>query len=465
MEVDLTRRGSQGFDTIEAAVKDIRAGRMVVVLDDEDRENEGDLVMAAERVTPEAINFMARHARGLICVPLTRDRLDQLMIPSMVPDNTDQLQTAFTVSVDAKKGTTTGISAADRSATVRALIDPYTRPEDLSRPGHIFPLRAREGGVLVRAGHTEASLDLARLAGLAPAGVICEIMSDDGTMARAPELHRFARHHRLRIVTIKDLIRYRQARESLIERVGECSLPTRAGTFRCLAYRSRLDQKHHVALVHGEVSSSTPVLVRVHSECLTGDVFGSLRCDCGSQLEAALDRVAAEGAGVVVYLRQEGRGIGLVNKIRAYALQEEGLDTVDANLKLGFKPDLREYGIGAQILRDLGVKRMVLLTNNPKKLIGLEGFGLEVTGRQSLSGARHAANERYLAAKRDRLGHLPEVLGEPVEQPPPGAVAARRRSARRSDPGPAPGPERAGVAAREGRSRSRGKTTRRSRDG
>ena len=403
------------FDSIADAIEDIRAGKMVVVLDDENRENEGDLVMAAERATPEAINFMATHARGLICVPMRRERLEELMIPSMVPDNTDHLKTAFTVSVDAKKGVTTGISAADRARTIAALLDPYSRPEALSRPGHIFPLRAREGGVLRRAGHTEASVDLAVLAGLYPAGVICEIMSQDGTMARAPELHRFAARHGLRILTIKDLIAYRQARETLVEQVADCPLPTAMGEFRMRAFRSRIDDKHHLALTMGEIDADTPVLVRVHSQCLTGDVFGSLRCDCGSQLVRAMDRIAAAGSGVLVYLRQEGRGIGIVNKLRAYALQDQGLDTVDANLELGFAPDLRDYGIGAQILRACGVRQMTLLTNNPRKLVGLDGFGLTVVGRESLSGEVHPENADYLRTKQHRLGHLPEVLAGAVE--------------------------------------------------
>lgn len=424
----MAREPRPRFDSIEDAIADVRAGRMVVVLDDEERENEGDLVMAAEKATPEAINFMAKFGRGLICAPMTGERLEQLMIPSMVPDNSDHLETAFTVSVDAKKKTSTGISAADRAETIRTLIDPYTRPEDLARPGHIFPLRARLGGVLARAGHTEASVDLCRLAGLYPAGVICEIMNEDGTMSRAPELHRFARRHGLRIITIKDMIRYRQARESLVDRVAECRLPTRHGEFRCVAFRSLLDQKHHLALVKGELAPDRDVLVRVHSECLTGDVFGSERCDCGSQLDAALARAARAPAAVVLYLRQEGRGIGLVNKLRAYDLQDQGLDTVEANLRLGFKPDLREYGIGAQILRALGVRRMVLMTNNPKKLIGLDGFDLEVVGRESLSGTVTEGNRRYLETKRVKLGHLPEVLVPPPRGAPRrGAGGGRAR--------------------------------------
>lgn len=400
------------FDSIAEAIEDIRAGKMVVVLDDEHRENEGDLVMAAEKVSPEAINFMAMHARGLICVPMRRERLEALSIPSMVPDNTDHLQTAFTVSVDAKKGTTTGISAADRSRTIQALIDPYSRPEDLARPGHIFPLRAQQGGVLRRAGHTEASVDLAVLAGLYPAGVICEIMNEDGTMSRTPQLFEFAQANQLKIITIKDLIEYRTQRESLVEKVAECSLPTAYGEFQVHGFRSQLDGKHHLAFVHGDIAESEEVLVRVHSECLTGDIFQSLRCDCGSQLSRALQAIVEKGAGVLVYLRQEGRGIGLINKLRAYALQEEGLDTVEANLELGFAPDLREYGIGAQILYKLGVRRMVLLTNNPKKLVGLDGFGLELVGRASLAGEANAVNRNYLEVKRDKMGHLPEVLPE-----------------------------------------------------
>lgn len=421
----MDRAGEIRFDSIEDAIARIRAGEMVVVLDDENRENEGDLVMAAEKVTPEAVNFMARYARGLICVPMRRERLEALMIPSMVPDNSDHLQTAFTVSVDAKKGTTTGISAADRAKTIAALLDPYSRPEDLARPGHIFPLRARQGGVLRRAGHTEASVDLAVLAGLYPAGVICEIMSDDGTMARTPELAEFAAEHGLAIITIEDLIEYRRRRETLVEEVAACRLPTRFGEFTLKAFRSRLDQKHHLAFVYGDVEGGESSLVRVHSECLTGDIFHSLRCDCGSQLDAALRAIVAAGAGVLVYLRQEGRGIGLVNKIRAYALQDEGLDTVDANLKLGFPPDLREYGIGAQILARCGVGKMTLLTNNPKKLVGLEGFGLEVVGRAPLSGEVSEENAGYLETKRARMGHLPEVLGDE-----PAAAEAPREGGR-----------------------------------
>lgn len=398
------------FDPIEDAIEEIRRGRMVVVLDDENRENEGDLVMAAEKATPEAVNFMARFARGLICVPMRRSRLEELMIPSMVPDNTDVLETAFTVSVDAKNGTSTGISAADRALTIQTLLDPYTRPEDLARPGHIFPLRSRQGGVLRRAGHTEASVDLAELAGLYPAGVICEIMSEDGTMARTPELAAFAREHGLKIITIEDLIKYRRARETLVEEVASCRLPTRHGEFLVRGFRSRLDGKHHLAFVYGEVTEDEPVLVRVHSECLTGDIFGSLRCDCGTQLDGALRAIAKAGKGVLVYLRQEGRGIGLINKIRAYALQDEGLDTVDANLQLGFPPDLREYGIGAQILAACGVRRMTLLTNNPKKMVGLGAFGLELAGREPLPGEVGPENARYLETKHTRLGHLPEVL-------------------------------------------------------
>jgi 3,4-dihydroxy 2-butanone 4-phosphate synthase/GTP cyclohydrolase II len=408
------------FDLIESAIRDIARGRLVIVVDDEDRENEGDLVMAAERATPRAINFMAKHGRGLICMPLTPERLDELRIPSMVPDNTDHLQTAFTVSIDARRHVTTGISAVDRATTVKTVLDPCTRPEDLVRPGHIFPLRAREGGVLRRAGHTEASVDFARLAGLKPAAVICEIMSDDGTMARAPELFRFARRHRLKIVTIKDLIHYRQKKERLVEEVARSRLPTRFGTFDLLAFRSRVDGKCHLAIVKGQIRKTDPVLVRVHSECFTGDVLGSLRCDCGWQLEASLATIARAGTGVLLYMRQEGRGIGLVNKIRAYALQDGGLDTVEANEKLGFPPDLRDYGIGAQILVSLGVRKMRLLTNNPRKIVGLTGYGLSVTERVPIVAQVNGSNHRYLQAKRDRLGHL--LAGSVPGAAPPAAA-------------------------------------------
>ena len=398
------------FNTIESAVSDIARGRMVIVVDDEDRENEGDLVMAAEKVTPRAINFMAKHGRGLICMPLTAERLDKLNVPAMVQEPDDHHKTAFTVSVDARKNVSTGISAADRAETVRVMMDPRSKPDDLVRPGHIFPLRAREGGVLRRAGHTEASVDLARLAGFAPAGVICEIMKDDGTMARVPQLVVFARKHKLKIITIKDLIHYRTKKDKLVELVAKVELPTRHGAFQLHAFQSAVDGQTHLALVKGKIKKSEPVLVRVHSECLTGDVLGSLRCDCGWQLDAALATIAREGKGVLLYMRQEGRGIGLVNKILAYALQDKGLDTVEANEKLGFAADLRDYGIGAQILVAVGVRRMRLLTNNPRKIVGLNGYGLTVVDRVPIVALPNVSNKRYLQAKRDRLGHLLENL-------------------------------------------------------
>lgn len=396
------------FERVEKAIDAIRAGKMVIVVDDEDRENEGDLVMAAELVTPEAINFMVRHARGLVCVPLSSERADALQLPLMVEADAGSMKTAFTVSVDAR-GVHTGISAEERARTVRVLADPNSRPEDLVRPGHIFPLRAKDGGVLRRAGHTEAAVDLARLAGLQPAGLICEIMNADGTMARLPQLEVFAAEHGLLLLTVQDLIRYRLARERLVRRVAEATLPTRYGTFRLLGYESEVDREPHVALVKGEVAGQQDVLVRVHSECLTGEVFGSYRCDCGPQLEAALRQIEAEGRGVLVYMRQEGRGIGLLNKIRAYALQEDGLDTVEANLSLGFPPDLRDYGIGAQILADLGLSSIRLLTNNPRKIVGLEGYGLRVVERVPLEVPANPSNHRYLETKRTKLGHLLSV--------------------------------------------------------
>ncbi|HSB71713.1 MAG TPA: bifunctional 3,4-dihydroxy-2-butanone-4-phosphate synthase/GTP cyclohydrolase II [Candidatus Methylomirabilis sp.] len=394
------------FGRIEDAIQDIRTGRMVIVVDDEDRENEGDLTIAAEKVTAKAINFMAAHGRGLICMPIIGERLDQLQIPAMVSENTSPFETAFAVSVEAKHKVSTGISAHDRAATVKTLLDPDTRPEDLARPGHMFPLRAREGGVLSRAGQTEAAVDLARLAGLYPAGVICEIMNPDGSMARVPELARFAQRHGLTMITIKDLIDYRMKREKFVSRVATTVLPTRHGAFKALLYHSQVDHKHHLALVKGEFSSIEPVLVRVHSECLTGDALGSLRCDCGAQLDRALARIAEEGKGVLLYIRQEGRGIGLANKLRAYELQDQGFDTVEANEKLGFKPDLRDYGVGAQILVDLGVSKLRLMTNNPRKIVGLEGYGLQVVERVPLLTRPTAANLGYLETKRAKLGHL-----------------------------------------------------------
>lgn len=394
------------LSSVEEAIEDIKAGRMVIIVDDEDRENEGDLAMAAERVTPEAINFMATHGKGLICVPMLGQRLEQLRLPLMVSENTARHGTAFTVSVDVIKGATTGISAYDRAATVKALIDPQTRPEDLARPGHVFPLRYMEGGVLVRAGQTEAVVDLARLAGLYPAGVICEIMADDGTMARMPQLERIAAKHGLKIVSVASIIAYRRAHEKLIERVASARLPTRYGEFTAISYRSIVDKDEHVALVKGTVSGDEPILVRVHSECLTGDVFGSLRCDCGEQMALALQAIQKEGKGVFLYMRQEGRGIGIHNKLKAYSLQDRGFDTVDANIQLGFPPDLRHYGVGAQILVDLGVRKMRLLTNNPKKVVGLESFGLELVERVPIIAPANSENKRYLEAKRIKLGHL-----------------------------------------------------------
>jgi 3,4-dihydroxy 2-butanone 4-phosphate synthase/GTP cyclohydrolase II len=397
------RRGP--FASIEEAVEAIRAGRMVIVVDDEDRENEGDLTIAAEKVTPEAINFMARHGRGLICMPMIGERLDQLEVPLMVNQNTTTFNTAFCVSIEAKQHVSTGISAADRAATVRAAIDPKTKPSDLARPGHMFPLRARDGGVMVRAGQTEAAVDLARIAGLYPAGVICEIMNEDGTMARVPELTKFARKHRLLMITIADLIQYRMRTERLIRRVATADLPTAHGAFRICAYENQLDNETHVALVRGDIADGKDVLVRVHSKCLTGDVFHSARCDCGPQLDTALARIAQEGRGVLLYLNQEGRGIGLANKIRAYELQDQGLDTVEANERLGFKADQRDYGIGAQILSDLGVRTMRLLTNNPRKFVGLQGYGLSIVEAVPLEIPASDLTRRYLKAKKDKLGH------------------------------------------------------------
>jgi 3,4-dihydroxy 2-butanone 4-phosphate synthase/GTP cyclohydrolase II len=399
-------RAARGpFAPIEDAIEAIRAGRMIIVVDDEDRENEGDLTIAASAVTPDVINFMARHGRGLICLPMTGQRLEELEIPLMVPQNTARFDTAFCVSVEARANTSTGISASDRALTVLAAIDPRTKPEDLARPGHMFPLRAREGGVLVRAGQTEAAVDLARIAGLYPAGVICEIMNPDGTMARVPQLTRFARRHGLLMVTVADLIQYRMRHERQVKRIAEASLPTRHGPFRVFAYESVIDGESHVALVRGAVGEGRNVLVRVHSRCLTGDVFHSQRCDCGEQLETALARIAHEDRGVLLYLNQEGRGIGIANKIKAYALQDGGLDTVEANERLGFKPDQRDYGIGAQILRDLGVLSMRLLTNNPRKFVGLEGYGLSVSETVPLEIPPAETARRYLKTKKDKLGH------------------------------------------------------------
>ena len=393
------------FDSVESVIADIRRGKMVIVVDDEDRENEGDLIMAAEHATPKAINFMAKHGRGLICVPTTEDRLRQLGIERMVPRNQESFQTDFQVSVDAAKGITTGISAKDRAKTIQTMADPTAVPDDLVQPGHIFPLRARPGGVLQRAGHTEAAVDLAKLAECRPIGVICEIMDDSGNMARLPKLKRFAKAHKLKICSIEELIKYRRSREKLIEKIEVINLPSEHGDFKLHLYRSALDGQNHIALVCGDVEKTENVMVRVHSECLTGDVFGSLRCDCGPQLDDAMRQVAQEGAGVIVYMRQEGRGIGLAPKIHAYKLQEEGMDTVEANKQLGFAMDLREYGLGAQILADLGVRRIRLLTNNPKKVVGLDGYGLEIVEQLPIKIAPNKHNQKYLSTKRKKMGH------------------------------------------------------------
>ena len=398
--------GSTDFDSIEAAIADVRAGKMVVVLDDEDRENEGDLVMAAQLVTPEAINFMRREAGGLICVPILGQRLDELHIPQMVSENTAVHETAFTISIEARGRTTTGISAHDRAATIAALLDPNSRPGDFLRPGHTFPLRARDGGVLVRAGQTEAAVDLARLAGLYPAGVIVEIMDDDGTMMRLPRLKEFSRRHGLRLITVKDLIAYRMRNEKLIKRIAEFTLPTSHGEFRGIAYESCVDEVAHVAMVMGDIGDGKNLLVRVHSECLTGDALHSIRCDCAAQRDGALDLIAREGRGVFLYLHQEGRGIGLANKLRAYELQDRGADTVEANLALGLPVDKRDYGIGSQILVDLGVREMRLITNNPRKIVGLEGYGLTIVDNVPMHADATPQNARYIATKRSKLGHL-----------------------------------------------------------
>ncbi|HTX21014.1 MAG TPA: bifunctional 3,4-dihydroxy-2-butanone-4-phosphate synthase/GTP cyclohydrolase II [Candidatus Aquilonibacter sp.] len=394
------------FDTIESVIADLRKGKMVIVVDDADRENEGDLILAAQFVTPAAINFMARFGRGLICAPTTSERLEQLGIGRMVRENRESFRTDFQVSVDAAHGITTGISAADRAETIRILAEPTAVPEDLVQPGHVFPLRARPGGVLQRAGHTEAAVDLATLAGCRSIGVLCEILNDDGTMARLPQLLKFAKKHKLKICTIEDLIQFRRTREKLVEKIEVVKLPTDYGEFDLHLYCSKIDGQHHLALVRGDVAGAKNVLVRVHSECLTGDVFGSRRCDCGPQLHQAMRQVAEAGCGVIVYMRQEGRGIGLAPKIKAYKLQEQGLDTVEANLKLGYDMDLREYGLGAQILADLGLKTIRLLTNNPKKVVGLEGYGLKITEQVPIRVKPNPHNEKYLKTKRQKMGHL-----------------------------------------------------------
>jgi len=394
------------FSTISEALEDFQQGKMLIVIDDEDRENEGDLTVAAEKITPEIINFMAQYGRGLICLPMEGNRLNELKIPMMVQENTSSFETAFTITIEAKHKTTTGISAADRAATILTAIDPETKPEDLARPGHMFPLRAREGGVLTRTGQTEAAIDLARLAGLYPSGVICEIMNQDGTMARLPSLTKFSKKHNIKLITIKDLIEYRLRNEKLVSRAATFSLPTKYGVFQSIAYESKTDKQVHIALTMGKWTEDEEIPVRVHSECLTGDALGSVRCDCGDQLEKAMEIIAKRGKGIILYLHQEGRGIGLLNKLRAYELQDKGRDTVEANEDLGFKADLREYGTGAQVLVDLGVKKIQLLTNNPRKIIGLEGYGLQVVSRIALEIKASKTNVHYLKTKKKKLGHL-----------------------------------------------------------
>ena len=395
--------------TIAEAIEDIRAGKFIIIVDDESRENEGDLAIAAEKITPEAINFMAKHARGLICLPIIKQRLDELGIPLMVQDNTSRHSTAFTVSIEAKHEVSTGISVFDRAQTIKTVLDPDSRADDLARPGHVFPIRARNGGVLVRAGHTEAIVDLARLAGFYPAGVICEVMNEDGTMARLPELEIVASKYSLKIITIADLIAYRLNHEKLVEKVADAKLPTKFGEFTIVAYKSNVDATEHIALVKGNISGDEPILVRVHSECLTGDVFSSLRCDCGDQIKLAMQSIAEEGRGVFLYMRQEGRGIGLHNKLRAYALQDQGMDTVEANVALGFAPDLRDYGVGAQILADLGLHNIRLLTNNSKKVVGLQSYGLKIVETVPLITQPNLYNIRYLETKQKKLGHRLDI--------------------------------------------------------
>ena len=398
-------------NTIEEAIKDIKKGKMVILVDDEDRENEGDLTIAAEKITPHAINFMAKYGRGLICLSLLPEKVEELKLPMMASENTSHFGTAFTVSIEARKGVTTGISASDRAKTVLTAINPKTKPEDLAKPGHIFPLKSQSGGVLKRAGQTEGSVDLARLAGLYPAGVICEIMNDDGTMARVPHLMKFARKHGLKIITIKDLIKYRMRKECFVRRLSSTKLPTQhGGEFIAITFENMIDNSVHIALVKGDIRPEEKILVRVHSECLTGDVFGSRRCDCGEQIHKAMNMIKKEGKGIILYMRQEGRGIGLANKLKAYELQDQGLDTVQANVKLGFKPDLRDYGVGAQILVNLGVRNMRLMTNNPKKIIGLEGYSLRVVERVPIETKPHKKNIRYLKTKKKKLGHMLEKV-------------------------------------------------------
>ncbi|HEU4702070.1 MAG TPA: bifunctional 3,4-dihydroxy-2-butanone-4-phosphate synthase/GTP cyclohydrolase II [Conexibacter sp.] len=429
------------FATVEEAIEDIRQGKMVVVCDDEDRENEGDLTLAAQFATPEAINFMAKEGRGLICLALTPDRCDELGLDLMAAKNESPFETAFTVSIEAREGVTTGISAHDRAHTIQVAIDPGSRPRDVVQPGHVFPLKAKRGGVLERVGQTEAAVDLARLAGLNPAGVICEIMNDDGTMARVDDLVGYCARHGLKMITVADLVAYRRRHDKLVERVVSTGLPTAFGDFEVVGYRSLVDDKHHVAMVKGDVAGADDVLVRVHSECLTGDVFHSLRCDCGEQLESALAMIEEAGRGVLLYLSQEGRGIGLLNKLRAYKLQEEGLDTVDANLKLGLPADLRDYGIGAQILADLGLSSIRILTNNPKKIIGLEGYGLSVAGQVPIQPTPNPHNEAYLRAKRDRMGHTLHHQGLPLDEE---MLLDEQRADRAGDPdAPGAGGDRA----------------------